>query len=197
MKKQMLLITLVSLVMGIGKVTAQKGITFQINYSSDYSPRSYAKKDIREYHAFQKDVIDFSKAVNRNKIRRARSIKNDLLKRMRNEIKDTQQKIRFTKRELDYPFGNDLHKKGRKTNEYSKRNSNRNNDELRYLRALEKQFTAQKRILNRLEYINLEGGKKFSQQARQHEILIQDFEATLKADINFSFKEYRNRNRRN
>ena len=117
---------------------------------------------------------------------------------MRSEIKDTQQKIRFTKRELDYPFGNGLHKKGRKTNEYSKRNgNNNNNNELRYLRALEKQFTAQKRILNRLEYMNLDGGRKFSQQARQHEILIQDFEAILKADINFSFKEYRNRNRRN
>ena len=193
----MLLITLFSLVTGIGTVTAQKGITFQVSYNSDYSPRSYANKDIREYHAFQRDVIDFSKAVNRDKVRKARRIKKELLKRMRNEIKDTQQKIRYVERELDYPFRDELNKKGRRLNAYSKRSGNRSNEELRYLRYLEKQFASQKKILHRLERMNLGGGREFFYQARQHEILIQDFEATLKADINFSFKEYRNRNRRN
>jgi hypothetical protein len=70
-------------------------------------------------------------------------------------------------------------------------------EELKHLKILEKQLRIQKGILFKLDKIYLDSGRDFFIQGRQHEILIQDFEAILKSDINNSFKEFRNRNRRN
>lgn len=197
MKRRIVLITLFSLVIGIGNVLAQKGISFHVSYNSDYNPRSYANADIREFHAFQKDVIAFSKAINRDKVRKARRIKNDLLRRMKNEINDTKQKIRFAKINMDDGYTSGLHKKQSRNNTYSKRKSNsrRDNEEFRHLKLLKEQLRVQKLIHFNIERMYLDAGRNFFSQGRKHEILLQDFETTLKSDINFSFKEYRTRNR--
>lgn len=197
MKRYMFLITLLSLMIGIGNVTAQKGISFKATYNTDPNPGNYANKDIKEFHAFRKDVNNFSKAVHRDNPRKAIRIKKGILRSMRNEIRDTQEKIRYTKWELDQSYDQGLHQKKRRTNEYSKRSGSNNFNDLKDLRALNEQLDIQTKIAFRLEHIHLDNGREFFKQAQGHKRLMQDFEVTLKADINFSFKEYRNRNRRN
>lgn len=197
MKRYMFLITMLSLIIGTGNTTAQKGISFKVSYNVDSKVRSYANKDIKEFHAFQKDVNDFTKAVHRDNERKARRIKNSILKSMRKEIRDTQEKIRYAKWELDQSYDQGLHQKNRISNEYSKRNSSQNSYGVKDLRALNKQLDIQTKIVFKLEHMHLENGRDFFKQAQNHKRFMQDFEETLKADINFSFKEYRNRNRRN
>jgi hypothetical protein len=116
---------------------------------------------------------------------------------MRSEINDTKQKIRFVKISMDYGHAPGLHKKVNRNNTYSKKKSNkrRDNEEFRHLKLLEKQLGVQKRILFTVDRMYLDGGRNFFSQGRKHETLLQDFETTLRLDINFSFKEYRTRNR--
>lgn len=195
MKRLIALITLLSLLTIVSSSTAQNGITFKVTYNSNTDSRSYASKDIQEFHAFKKEVAKFSKAVRRDNVRKARRVKNDILKKMRNEVRDTQKKIISTKRELDHSYDQGLHQKNRRTNEYSKRSGSNKVDDLKELRILNKQLDIQNKIVFRLERMNLDNGRGFSEQAQHHRILMRDFEATLRADINTSFKEYRNRNR--
>jgi hypothetical protein len=197
MKRLILLFTIVSLSFGIENLSAQKDLTFKISYNTDYSPRNYASKDIREFHEFQKDVIDFKNAINQENFKDPRRLKKIILTRMKNEIVDTRQKIRFIEREINYSKKSGLHKKGRRNNEYSKRKSSGINHKIKYLMVLEEQLKDQKRILRDLKRMPLRYRSGFYHQALNHLVLIKDFEAILKADIDYSFKQYRSRSRRN
>ena len=78
MKRLITLTLLFVLIIGTDSVLSQKGISFKVSYNTDTKPVRYSNKDIREFHAFQKDVNNFSKAVYREKFRKAQSIKNDI-----------------------------------------------------------------------------------------------------------------------
>ena len=196
MKRLIALFTLLSLLTIVSSISAQNGITFKVTYNNNSDSRSYASKDIKEFHAFRKDIDRFSNAVHRDKVRKSRRIKNDILRRMRNEISDTQKKIRYTKWEIDQSYDKGLHQKNRRNNGYSKRSGSKKVWNLKELRTLNKQLDIQNRIVFRLERMHLDNGRDFFEQAQYHKLLMRDFEATLKADIDSSFREYRTRNRR-
>lgn len=199
MKRQIVLITFLSLVIGITASNAKQGIIFRATYNGNNSdPAKYATKDIREFHAFQQDIKDFSKAVYRDKTVRARRIKSDILRRMRNEIKDTQTKIRYTKRNLGYHDSKPgLHNKKRQNrNDYTKRSGNNLTKVERHLRFLDNQLRNQKRILIKLDRMNLLHGYDFHFQSRIHLDLMNEFEDILKKDISKSFQNYRTNSRR-
>jgi len=194
MKRQIVLTTFLSLVIGLTASSAKQGINFQVTYyGNNTDPAKYAKKDIREFHAFQQDIKDFSKAVYRDKTVRARRIKSDILRRMRNEIKDTQAKIRNTKRDLGYHNSKSgLHNKKRQNrNDYSKRSGKNLTKVERHLRFLDNQLRNQKRILIKLDRMNLSHGYDFHSQSRIHLDLMYEFEDILKKDIRKSFQNYR------
>ena len=198
MKRLVSFIALIIFVIGIEDVTAQKGISFQVSYYSDTNPGRYSNKDIREFHAFRKDIDDFYEAAQRDRVRKANRIKNDIVRRMKNEINDTKEKIRYVKYELDYSYERGLRKKRTLDNNYSKRNGNGNEVHVSYktLADLNKQLNKQSRIVIKLENMYLNNGRSFFTQARIHLNLMEDFSDILRDDINYSFKEYRNRNRR-
>jgi len=189
MKRKMIITTLLVLVIGTGEGVAQKGITLNVSYASNQSVSSLANKDIREFHEFQKDVEYFSIAVNRNKFQKAKRIKTQLLRSIRSEIGDTQQKIRFIERDIDYSYSSRQRKVRGKSNLYSKRNVPVKTN---YIIQLEKQLRIQTQLFNKLNLMSLNRGRVFYMQGRNHEILFQDFNSTMKSDISLSFKEYRN-----
>jgi len=198
MKRQIVLTGLVSLILAISSVNGMQSIKFIVDYNSGHvHPYKYANKDIREFHAFQEDVRDFSEAVYRDKTVKARRIKSDILRRIRNEIDDTRTKIRYIEHDLGYnelkPILHNKKRSGR--NEYSKRNSNQLTGVQKHLKILHKQLSDQKRILIRLDRMNLSHGYDFHTQARIHLDLMYEFEKILKKDINKSYKQYRKRNR--
>ena len=198
MKRQIVLTSFLIVAIGVFNVNAKQGISFQINYSPNHhTPDKYANKDIREFHAFQKDIRDFSNAVYRGKKVKSRRIKKDILRRMHNEIEDTRAKIYYIEYDLGYSeLRPGLHNKKRSgRNEYSKRSTNQHNDIYKHLKALNKQLKKQKHIVYKLERMDLNDRYNFHRQAREHEVLMYKFEEILKSDINHSFKEYRNRNR--
>ncbi|MEP1150670.1 MAG: hypothetical protein ABJH08_02980 [Balneola sp.] len=197
MKRLIALITFLSLFTVLNSVVAQTGITFKVTYNSNSDSRSYASKDIKEFHAFQKDVTKFSRAARLDNTRKARRIKNDVIRKMEKEVRDTKEKIRYTKWYLNRSQDKGLHQKNRRTNGYSKRSGSKKVDGLNDLRILNRQLEIQSNIIFKLHRMHLDNNRNFSRQAHQHKLLMQDFEATLKADINHSFKEYRNKNRRN
>lgn len=188
MKRQILSITLFSLLLSGVNLSAQSRVVYEVSYG-DVTPNRYAKKDIREFRAFQRDVDRFTKAVQKEQVRKAKKIKRDILHQMRNEIQDTRQKIKFVKRnsKSDYGLRN-------KKDRYSKRHSNAYLSS-RDLRQLNRRLENQIEILFKLENLYLNKSYRFYKQARKHESLMYDFERTLKADINHSFKDYRNRYR--
>ncbi len=196
MKRLISIIALIVFVFGLENVTAQKGISFQVSYYSDTNAGRYANKDIREFHAFRKDLDDFYEAALRDRVRKSKRIKKDILRRMRNEVNDTKNKIRYVKYELDYSNNQGLRKKGTRSNEYSKRNGNTVHVSYKTLAALQRQLNKQSRIVVKLENMYLNDGRNFFAQARRHQKLMEDFADILKDDINYSFKEYRDRNRR-
>lgn len=196
MKRLISIIALIVFVFGLENVTAQKGISFQVSYYSDTNAGRYANKDIREFHAFRKDLDDFYEVALRDRVRKSKRIKKDILRRMRNEVNDTKNKIRYVKYELDYSNNQGLRKKGTRGNEYSKRNGNTGHVSYKTLAALQRQLNKQSRIVVKLENMYLNDGRNFFEQARRHQKLMEDFADILKDDINYSFKEYRNRNRR-
>lgn len=190
MKRKMLLLTLLTLFVITGNVNAQNGISFQVNYYSDTNPKAYASNDIREFHAFQRDVADFSRAIHRDRVRKAKHIKRDVLRRMKDEIKDTRSKIRYAKKDLRYNSYEGLHHKRSKKSRYSKRSGGYYFDERR-IKALNRQLRIQRNILYKLETMHLSNGRNFHSTARKHELLMIEFEEILKADISHSFKDYR------
>jgi len=196
MKRLVSLIALIIFVFGLENVTAQKGISFKVSYYTDTKPERYSNKDIREFHAFQKDLDNFYEAALRDRVRKAKRIKKDIIRRMRNEVNDTKKKIRYVKNELEYSHGKGLRKKRTQKNEYSKRNGNTVHVSYKTLEDLHRQLNRQSRIVVKLENMYLNDGRNFFTQARRHQNLMEDFADILKEDINYSFKEYRNRNRR-
>ncbi len=198
MKRKTVLITLFSLFIGIGSLLAQRGISFQVSYKSGYTPGKYADKDIREFREFQKDVDRFSRAVQREQVSKARKIKSEIVYQMRSEIRDTRQKIRLVKRDLEGYSNHGLRKKGSRKrynyNKYSKRGSY-SYYTYKDLKRLNQRLEKQTKILFKLENLYLDRSYRFYKQARKHESLMYDFEKTLKADISYSLKDYRNRNR--
>lgn len=196
MKRLITLTLLFVLIIGTDSVLSQKGISFKVSYNTDTKPVRYSNKDIREFHAFQKDVNNFSKAVYREKFRKAQSIKNDILRRMKREISDTQEKIRFAKQEDRRYQNHGLRKKRKVNNKYSKRNSDYGYHQSENLEILLDQLKIQRRIYYKLYNMDLYRGAYFFEQARKHERLMEDFEDTLRFDIEYYYKEYRYRNRR-
>ncbi|HAH52020.1 MAG TPA: hypothetical protein DCL80_12515 [Balneola sp.] len=196
MKRFITLILFLVIFLGTESVLSQARISFEVSYRTDTKPNTYGNKDIREFHAFQKDVSDFDKAVYREKIRKAQRVKNDILRRMKKEISDTQEKIRFLKYENKQFYNQGLRKKGEHTNKYSKRNSGSSLYRSGNLEQLNDQLRIQKRIYFKLVNMDLNRGRYFFEQARRHQRLMEDFEETLRFDIDNSFKDYRTRNRR-
>ncbi|XWN38505.1 MAG: hypothetical protein ROO71_06075 [Balneola sp.] len=196
MKRLITLISLFALMFGIDNGMSQKGLSFGISYYSDSNSRSFKNKDIREFHAFQKELDAFFEASQRNKIRKASRIKKVILRRMRSEINDTKDKIQYVKRTLSHSFDKGLHKKNNRGNNYSKRSSDEVSFNEKALRLLYKQLSDQRKIVVKLENMHLYSRNGFFTEARRHQRLMEDFEQILKKDINFSFKEYRNRHRR-
>ena len=196
MKRFITLIRFFVILLGSESVLSQARISFEVSYRTDTKPDKYRNKDIREYHAFQKDVSDFDKAVYREKIRKAQRVKNDILRRMKKEISDTQEKIRFVKYENKQFHNQGLRKKGGSINKYSKRNSGNGLYKSRNLDLLNDQLRIQRRIYFKLVNMDLSRGRYFFEQARSHQRLMEDFEETLRFDIDNSFKDYRTRNRR-
>ncbi|MBO6620894.1 MAG: hypothetical protein JJ892_04350 [Balneola sp.] len=196
MKRLTALILFFALLIGIDNGMSQKGLSFEISYYTEENSRRFTNKDIREFHAFQKDLDNFFEASQRNKVRKAVRIKKDILRRMRSEINDTKEKIWYVKRELTHSFDKGLHKKNSRGSEYSKRSGKTVSFNEKALRLLHKQLSDQRKIVTKLENMYLYNGRDFFIQARRHQRLMEDFEQILKDDINFSFKEYRSRNRR-
>lgn len=196
MKRLITLISLFALMFGIDNGMSQKGLSFGISYHSDSNSRNFKNKDIREFHAFQKELDAFFEASQRNKIRKATRIKKVILRRMRSEINDTKDKIQYVKRTLSHSFDKGLHKKNSRGNNYGKRSSDVALFNEKALRLLYKQLSDQRKIVVKLENMHLYSRNGFFTEARRHQRLMEDFEQILKKDITFSFKEYRNRHRR-
>ncbi len=191
MKRLLLFIGLIIFFSESSDLMAQKGISFHVSYNNYDTPALYARKDIREFHAFQKKVDDFSYAVEVQNFRKAQRIKRRILRSMRDEIQDTREKLRLVDHSYGYSEG--LHQKyrNRRGNKYSKRDGER-----REVRQLRNQLRKQTKLLLKLERLHLDRSRRFHHQGQIHQRLMYDFEETLKKDLEFSFKDYRYRNRR-
>ncbi len=192
MKRLILFITLISISFQSKVSIAQKGISFHVSYNNyDEKSDRFARKDIREFHAFQKKVDEFSYAVDLRKFREAKILKREIIRSMRSEIQDTRKKLRYAD---NYGYSEGLHQKNRRSgiNEYSKRDGKK-----REVRQLHNQLREQTKLLLKIERLHLDRSRRFQKQGKMHERLMYDFEETLRKDINFSFKDYRYRHRRN
>lgn len=184
MKRSVLFTTTLVFILTSFSLSAQNYFAFEVS-STNVHVSKYAKKDIREFHNFRKNVLKFEDAIYYRDVHKANKLKRKILKQMKDEIRDSKKKLRFIEKNSFNNKG--LHQKYDRRNEYSKRN--RSSKSERKLRA---QIDEQVSIYHKLDRMNLNRNKRFFKQAEKHHYLMLLFQQTLKEDLSISFNDFRN-----
>ncbi len=199
MKRQVFFTFISALIVFMGSAQAQN-YTFRVNYdsyrSADFDRRTL-RRDRIELERFRSEVDYFRTLADRRKVFEARRVKAGILKLMRQEIRDTRYKIRRAEEELYHDRTYGLRQKGKRTQEYGKREYTRRkrgrgyNDSLLDLQRWRKLEKRQLALLFKLENTHLDRSKRYWKQVRKHIRVMHDFERTMEKDLYMSRAEIR------
>jgi hypothetical protein len=179
------LITL-SLILIIGTTTANAQYV-SVTYSGYSANQREIRKDVKELRDFEYQLDRFSYLLMVDDLRKARFVKQLIIKDMEREIRQTRSKLRAMERSL-----NVTHYRRERAQVYSKRNGQRNRGDSFYeLQILEERLQHQMIVKEEFEYTRLRTRNRGKISANRHRSLMYEFRDTMRDEI----KEARDDNR--